>query len=133
MTISAALFAWLKTAIAATPAANRVYPRHGTPPAAAFPYLNWFRVSGFRQHKVSRGAGDHARSRYQINIYAATQIEAESIAAAILAYMRTGAHNAPIVAIDVEGGPYDLPVEIEGQISQSAAVAVDLGVTHKET
>jgi len=131
MTISAALFSWLTTALAATTAAGRIYPRHGTPPGASMPFCNWFRVSGYRQPKVERGAGDHARGRYQINIYATTQVEAETIAAAINATVRAKTIVAPISAIDMDG-PYDLPVAIEGQISQAAGVALDLHVTYKE-
>ena len=132
MTISAAMYSWLTTALAATAVGDRIYPRNGSPPAPAMPFCRWFKVSGQREAKVSRGAGDHASGRFQVNVYSETQIEAESIATAINTAVRNGTRIAPITAIDMDG-PYDLPVEIEGQISQTAAVGLDLTVLYKET
>ena len=130
-TLSQAIYATLTSAVSATTAVGKVYPRAAVAQNATLPYVVYFRVSGSRESMVGRGSANHARARYQVTVYSATQLEAESIINAVLVACRT-AHTSPIKAIDADGGPYDLPEPIDGRETMCAAVAADLSITYKE-
>ena len=130
-TVTESLYAVLTAAVASTAAVAKVYPRAAVAQNVARPYVVYFRVSGNREALVGRGSANHAQARYQVTVYAATQLEAESIMAAITTACRS-AVQSPIRAIDTDGGPYDLPESVDGQETMCAAVAADLSITYKE-
>lgn len=131
MTISEAIYQFLQSALTGTTAAGKAYSVAGVP-KAALPRVTYQRVGGVREAKVGGGTANHARGRYQVTVYSATQLEAETLILAILAQARTMPQSAPIRAVDIETGPYDMPVQVAGAETQTAAVAVDLGVTYQE-
>lgn len=131
MTLSEAFYAFLASAVASTAAAGKVHPVAGAP-KRALPRVTYQRVGGNREALVGGGTATHGRARYQVTAWAATQAVAEAVAAAVMAAARTMPQASPILAIDIETGPYDVPREEEGRETMVAGVAIDVGITHKE-
>lgn len=131
MTLSQAIYETLSTAMEGTIAEGRVYPVAGAP-KAGLPRITYMRVGGVREATVGGSTASHARGRYRVMAYAATQIDAEALILAIVDRARVVPQPAPIRVLDLETGPYDIPEDVAGAELQTAVCAVDLGVTYKE-
>lgn len=111
---------------------TRVYPYSSVPPAPTKPYLTYRRVTQTRDNAQNGAMATHAGARVQVDVYAATQSDIDSICDALRTISNANSFTGGLRRLAWEGGPVDLPEYEPGAEQSTPHVAIDMMATFKE-
>lgn len=112
---------------------SRVYPFSSVPPSPTKPYLTYFRVTQTRDNAQNGTMATHSGARVQVDVYAETQSDIDSICDALRTICNTNSFTGGLRRLAWEGGPVDLPEYEPGAEQSTPHVAIDMMATFKES